>query len=111
METQDMRLIKDKDLDRLTLSNIVSKYFDPDQPLNLKQFVSMAHINDGILAVDSSMEVFMLKFNYNGVHASQDSKSDISEDDEQIQPAFATLKWRADIGSVTLSEKAKQEIP
>lgn len=38
------------------------------EPINEKQFISMAHINDGILIVDSKLEVFMLKFDYKNLH-------------------------------------------
>lgn len=41
----------------------------------------MAHIKDGLLAVDSAMSIYMLKFDYKELH-SNNKDQNITESDE-----------------------------
>jgi hypothetical protein len=64
----------------------------------------MAHINDGIIALTSDNLIFMLKFNYEGIHGKERDSLYNNGDDES--PDFASLVWKADLGKVGISEKA-----
>lgn len=62
--------------------------------MDVKTFISMGHIKDGLLAIDSSMQIYMLKFDYNELH-NFDKDQSLTEVDEGKQPSFASLRWTA----------------
>jgi hypothetical protein len=52
-----MTLIKDEEFNE--------QKFDPAKPINIRSFIAMAQISDGIIAMTSDLIIFMVKFNAN----------------------------------------------
>ena len=64
----------------------------------------MTHINDGLLAVTSDREVFMLKFNYSWVYNKE--LNDLQNDGDFVQ-----LVWKNNLNQVTPTFDQQNEIP
>ncbi|CAK67675.1 unnamed protein product (macronuclear) [Paramecium tetraurelia] len=93
-ETQEFRIIQPYDF--------TEKDFESDTILNFRQFVSMVHIKDGMLAITSDSVAYLLKFNYNTV---------FEHDFEEKGQKFARILWKADLQTIAPSLVAKNELP
>ncbi|CAD8124344.1 unnamed protein product [Paramecium sonneborni] len=92
LETQELRIIQDV--------NFLES--DLNDELNFKQFISMTHINDGMLAITSNLVVYLLKFNYNFL-----SQHDFKEIGQQ----FAKIVWRFNLTQLTTAINLEQQFP
>ncbi|CAD8070441.1 unnamed protein product [Paramecium primaurelia] len=93
-ETQEFRIIQPEDF--------TEKDFESDTILNFRQFVSMVHIKDGMLAITSDSIAYLLKFNYNTV---------FEHDFEEKGQKFARILWKADLQTIAPTLVAKNELP
>ncbi|CAD8185889.1 unnamed protein product [Paramecium pentaurelia] len=93
-ETQEFTIIQPQDLSEVD--------FEQDTILNFRQFVSMIHITDGMLAITSDSVAYLLKFNYDSVF-----EHDFLEKGQQ----FARILWKVDLQIIAPSLVAKNELP
>ncbi|CAD8128009.1 unnamed protein product [Paramecium sonneborni] len=93
-ETQEFRIIQEQDF--------TDQDFESDTILNFRQFVSMVHIKDGMLAITSDSIAYLLKFNYETVY---------EHDFEETGQQFARILWRADLQTIAPTLIAKNELP
>ncbi|CAD8079808.1 unnamed protein product [Paramecium primaurelia] len=93
-ETQEFTIIQPQDLSEVD--------FEQDTILNFRQFVSMIHITDGMLAITSDSIAYLLKFNYDTVF-----EHDFVEKGQQ----FAKILWKVDLQIIAPSLVTKNELP
>ncbi|CAD8206239.1 unnamed protein product [Paramecium octaurelia] len=92
METQELRIIQD--------FNFLES--DLNDELQFRQFISMTHINDGMIAITSDFIVYLLKFNYIFI-----SQHDFRETGQQ----FAKIVWKFNLTQLTSAIHFEQEFP
>ncbi|CAD8206156.1 unnamed protein product [Paramecium pentaurelia] len=92
LETQELRIIQDINFLETDLNN----------ELNYRQFISMTHINDGMIAITSDLIVYLLKFNYNFL-----SQHDFHEIGQQ----FAKIVWKFNLTKLTNAIHFEQDFP
>ncbi|CAD8127226.1 unnamed protein product [Paramecium sonneborni] len=93
-ETQEFRIIQTQDFS--------DQDFEQDTVLNFRQFVSMVHIKDGMLAITSDSIAYLLKFNY---------KTVFEHDFQETGQQFARILWKADLQTIAPSLISKNELP
>ncbi|CAD8108546.1 unnamed protein product [Paramecium primaurelia] len=92
LETQELRIIQDINFLETDLNN----------ELNYRQFISMTHINDGMIAITSDLIVYLLKFNYNFLS---------SHDFHEIGQQFAKIVWNFNLTKLTNAIHFEQDFP